>query len=477
MEKRFSKILLIGGLSLIFFLPTAHLEAQYFEENSSRLFDNMSLYLHAGPTLFFGDVHSKSPFQEDWKLGFGLGARKYFSPIFGAGIQFLGANIHGTVLNWPNGDAANLKFDASLVEFNMNATVNFSNAFFGIKPDRTINIYGLAGFGIANWMSTLRSTLNDEIINQYGVSENGTNAWTPVMVFPVGLGVNVNLSPSIGLNLESVYHITNSDKLDSYDTEDGTRDPFLYTSVGLSFKISGSNGAYVTSTTGSTANFEKDLEKQRKYQQRMAEKERRQQLREEEDQARKDRLAENKNAWGRRSSVSGLPKVVEYDPKYSFREEKPVTKKPTQSQIAEELPPSSEILVIDEGKHFITGKQTPLQSNPGDAMLVSGANTGNIDQSTLSSNVIQIPATGTFYTVQIMASQKPASNIADIRLKYYIGKQIFVSNIDGLYRYSAGYFETFEDAAAYASTLKQNGLGDAFVAIYQNGYRLLHRPK
>ena len=467
MKKRFIKILILSGLFFAYFLQSA--SAQYYEDNNNRFFNNLSLNLNAGTTLFFGDIHSQSPFQDDWKLGFGVIARKQFSPVFGLGLQFLGANLHGTLLNWPNGDAANLKFDSDLTEFNIHSTINISNAFFGFKPDRTISLYGIAGVGIANWMTTLRSTLNEDVVEQFGVGADGTNAWTPVTVFPFGVGVNISLNSNIGINLESVYHITNSDNLDAYDAGSGKNDPFLYTSVGISFKISGSGNDYSASSKSVSSNYEKDLEKQRKYQQRIADKERKKQLREEEDQNRRNKIDENKKSWGRRKGSNNLPKVAEYDPQYSFREKKAVT--PIVNRAAKEEIPRTEIIAFDEGKHFITGAQ-PKSSN-----VIPGTVVKNVNTNTLSSEIIQIPNTGTLYTVQILASQKPANNIADIRLKYYIGKQIFVSNIGGIYRYSAGYFEIYEDAVAYSKKLKSNGLSDAFVSIYQNGNRILYRPK
>ncbi len=468
MKKRFIKILILSGLFFVYFLQSAN--AQYYEENNNRFFNNLSLNLNAGTTLFFGDIHSQSPFQDDWKLGFGLIARKQFSPVFGLGLQFLGANIHGTLLNWPNGDAANLKFDSDLTEFNLHSTINLSNAFFGFKPDRTVSLYGFAGVGIANWMTTLRNTTNQDVENQYGVSDDGTNAWTPSTVFPFGIRANISLNSNIGINLEAAYHITNSDNLDAYDVGDGKNDPFLYASLGISFKISGSGDDYSSSKSVSS-NYEKDLEKQRKYQQRLADKERKKQLREEADQTRRNKIDENKKSWSRRKSTNNLPKVAEYDPQYSFRVKEEAKPTAAATNVNRETP-RTEIIAIDEGKHFITGVQPKAASTP-----IPGTIVKDVNANTLSSEIIQIPNTGTLYTVQILASQKPANNIADIRLKYYIGKQIFVSSIGGIYRYSAGYFEVYEDAVAYSKKLKGNGLSDAFVAIYQNGNRILHRPK
>ena len=476
MEKRFIKILILSGLFFSFFLHSVSVKGQYYDESNNRFFDNLNVMMSAGPTLFYGDVHTKSPFQEDWKLGFGLGLRKQISPIFSFGLQFLSTKIHGTVINWPNGDVANLKFDSDLTEFNLHTTFNLSNAFFGFKPERTLSVYGLAGFGVANWMTTLRSTVDESVVAQFGVTPEGTNAWTPVTVFPVGLGVNINLRPNIGINFESTYHITNSDQLDAYTAGKGANDPFLFTSVGISFKLMGVNNN-ISTRNSSASNYEKELEKQRKYQERIANKENKKQLREEAEQTRKNNIDNNKRSWGRRNNVANLPKVAEYDPQYSFREKEKTDNKPSTTQTIDEIP-VTEIVAIDEGKHFITGvKNTPINANPAAKSIISGSIINKVDQNTLSSEIIQIPSTGTLYTVQIMASQKPATNIKDIRLKYYIGKQIFVSQQNGVYRYSAGYFESYDDAVLYSKQLKENGLTDAFVAIYQNGNRIFSRPK
>ncbi len=476
MKKRFIKILILSGLFFSLFLHPLASRGQYYDESNNRFFDNLNLVISAGPSLFYGDIQAKSPFQEDWKLGFGIGLRKQFSPIFSVGLQFISSKLHGTIINWPNGEAANLKFDSDLSEFNLHTTFNLSNALFGFNPERTLNVYGLAGFGVSNWMSTLKSTIDESVVAQFGVSPTNTNAWTPVTVFPVGLGININLRPNIGINFESTYHITNSDQLDAYTAGNGANDSYLFTSIGLSFKLLSSDYAG-SSTRSSAGSYEKDLEKQRKYQQRIADKEKRKELREEADQERKSNIDSNKRSWGRRGSAANLPKVAEYDPQYSFKEKESIKPAKVQTKYNEDIPPS-EVIAIDEGKHFITGvANKPLNSNPTTTSLIPGSIVNKVDQNTSTMDVIQIPSNGIMYTVQIMASQRPAANIADIRLKYYIGRQLFVSQQSGVYRYSAGYFETYNEAVSYAQQLKQNGLSDAFVAIYQNGNRILYRPK
>lgn len=477
MNKRAFKFVFLTGIILNIFLITTVAVAQYYDEGGTRFFDNFVININGGPTLFFGDVQTSPPFQEDWKLGFGVIFRKQFSPLFSVGIQTLSAKLHGSVLNWPDGSAANLFFDASLIEFNLHTTINLSNAIFGYNPERTIGVYGIAGVGITNWTSTLVNSLNNDILNQNGFGPDGKNVWTPEIVFPVGIGLNINLSSNIGLNLESVYHIINSDNLDAKTTTEANNDKFLYTSVGLSFSLSGFNKTF-TRSGGGANNYDRDLAKQQKYQEKMANKERKKQLRDEQEQDRRNQIDQRKNR-GRNKIGNDFPVAAEYDLKYSFREQKVVSTKPkiTEETIAD-LPPG-EIVIIDDGKHFITGVKPAGTSTFGETNTNTklGSTLANIDENTLSSDIIRIPETGTMYTVQIMASQKPMTNIPDLRRKYFIGKQIFISQKNNMYRYSAGYFRTYEDAVIYSKQLKENGLTDAFVAIYQNGSRILYRPK
>lgn len=233
-----------------------------------------------------------------------------------------------------------------------------------------------------------------------------------------------------------------------------------------------------TRSGGGANNYDRDLAKQQKYQEKMANKERKKQLRDEQEQDRRNQIDQRKNR-GRNKIGNDFPVAAEYDLKYSFREQKVVSTKPkiTEETIAD-LPPG-EIVIIDDGKHFITGVKPAGTSTFGETNTNTklGSTLANIDENTLSSDIIRIPETGTMYTVQIMASQKPMTNIPDLRRKYFIGKQIFISQKNNMYRYSAGYFRTYEDAVIYSKQLKENGLTDAFVAIYENGSRILYRPK
>ncbi len=416
MNKRAFKLAILSGLFCSIFLNPQVAEAQHYDGGRSRFIDNFVLNLNVGPTLFYGDISLKSPLQNGSELGFGVILRKQISPTFSIGTQILNAKLHGSVLNWPNGDPANLSFDASIIEFNLHSTFNLSNAILGHNPQRIVDFYGFAGVGISNWESTSLNSETNEVRTN-GFDPEGNNAWTPELIFPMGIGVRINLSSTIGLTMESIYHIANSDNLDTYSIDKKTNDPFLYTSIGLSFNLSGLSKTSVKPGVESNS----------------------------------------------------LPLAVEYDPKFSFKEEKKVPSKPkSTTETIVDFPPT-EITVTDDGKHLITAVQPDSSTSIVTNVIV--------DENTLSSGVIHIPETGTMYTVQIMASHKPMINIPKIRRRYFTGKQIFRSQKDNMYRYSVGYFQSYEGAAIYCKQLKENGLTDAFVAMYQNGIRILHRLK
>lgn len=76
------------------------------------------------------------------------------------------------------------------------------------------------------------------------------------------------------------------------------------------------------------------------------------------------------------------------------------------------------------------------------------------------------------FRVQIFAKSKPMPNLkayfSGINFEYPI-----VENTQmGLYRYSTGSFQNFNEAARYAEQLRQRGIHDAFVVAYRNNQRI-----
>jgi len=80
--------------------------------------------------------------------------------------------------------------------------------------------------------------------------------------------------------------------------------------------------------------------------------------------------------------------------------------------------------------------------------------------------------TGTVYRVQVLAKSQPLPSVAYLKNKLGITAEVFENYQDGVYRYSAGTFATYREALAYSQQLKQAGIHDAFVVVYQNNRRV-----
>lgn len=85
-----------------------------------------------------------------------------------------------------------------------------------------------------------------------------------------------------------------------------------------------------------------------------------------------------------------------------------------------------------------------------------------------STTAISTP-NGFYYTVQIGASPKPLPN--NYYDKYQFDYPIDVLQIDNLYKYSVGKFQTLKEANKYSAVVKQKGL-QCFIVAYNNGKKI-----
>ncbi|MGQ9847358.1 MAG: SPOR domain-containing protein [Bacteroidales bacterium] len=85
-----------------------------------------------------------------------------------------------------------------------------------------------------------------------------------------------------------------------------------------------------------------------------------------------------------------------------------------------------------------------------------------------STTTISTP-NGFYYTVQIGASPKPLPN--NYYDKYQFEYPVDVLQIDNLYKYSVGKFQTLKEANKYSAVVRQKGL-QCFVVAYNNGKKI-----
>lgn len=492
MKRRF--IIILICISTFFAFNTSKSAfGQYFDNSQTAgFFGNFSINANIGTALPFADVSQDfKPYQDDWQMAYGAIFRKQFSPIFGIGGQFLMGNLHGTVLTWGDGSTADQYFDSEFMEMNIHAVINLSNLIFGYNENRTVHLYSTIGLGVANWASIRRDINNDAEISRSGFDVNNAKAWTPSLSIPVGLGMYFAVGKKFGFNIEGSMHRLNSDDLDAYVSGKSNQDLYSYLSVGVTYNLSSVGNVFRKAGKQET-NYDREARKLEKYQERLAKKNKRDEVRDEMEQERKTNIEKSKRS--RRDPSAGMPKVIEYDATYNHESIRNINKQFNNKVVnppVEEMFKGEKELVFDEGKHFITGvgkkKTIPttsaniisardalkLKTNSYESLTVTDGR-GRTTTSIISGGILTIPETGKIYTVQIMASRVPANNISDYREKYGIHQPIYYTLQNGLYRYSTGLFTNYYDAQTYANIIKRNGLGDAFVATYNNGQRVLN---
>lgn len=475
MKYRSIKALVCCSFILVFLLSPWQGFSQRYMEGGNSFWNNVSITGTVGTTLFFGDVSFEStPYQEDWKIGYGVIFRKQFSPIFGLGFQFMKGQLHGTKLSFQDGSAANLYFEGDIMEFNVHTVINFSNLIMGENPERLLNVYAYLGIGVASWSSILKDFETNAVIATSGFDDTGVAAWTPEMIYPVGIGLNLMLTQKLDLNADIGFRMVNSDEVDARATGNVKSDYYSYASIGFSYKISGSGGLF-RSGKNREVNYDKEARKQMRYQNRQLKKDEKSINRKRlEDQRLEEELAGKSDKKSkRRTRDDGLPKVVEYDVIYTKSQAFDIGASQLANQTGTGKVVASTEVIVDEGKHFITGAQNVVaEQNELNNQFIDQTPIANLRDVISADAAINIPNQGLVYTVQILATRIPEKSVSAMKLKYGIDKQIYVFKSGALYRYSAGLFNTYDEALVYSRKLHYNNLTDAFVTAYENGIRI-----
>jgi hypothetical protein len=208
------KWLIVPGVFLLLFLPIVSLP-QTQGTLGRRFFSNWSISLSGGPNIFFGDLKVNrfwpaNTNMNEWCFAGSFMLTRQISHVFAIRGQVLYGQIAGTKRNYKDGSPANQYFDGNIFEYNLNATINFSNLFFRYKPQRKFFIYGTIGAGLSNWHTKVKNLQTHEVIGGSGSTSN----WTTEIVIPAGLGAYVNLGDKVNLGLEWTLRALNSDKLD-----------------------------------------------------------------------------------------------------------------------------------------------------------------------------------------------------------------------------------------------------------------------
>jgi len=205
---------------------------------SGRFFNNWSINMNAGTTLFFGDINEYliSRYQSEWQLAYGITLSKQLTPVFGLRGQLLNGKISGTKLKFKNGSPANLKFNADFFEYNVNVTLNLNHLFSPDNQQNLVSVYGFIGVGMSNWSTKLRNIETNTIVASNGQKGKGLKKLTNEGMMPAGLGLDIHLSKKWNLTVESGFRMVNSDKLDA--AIGGFKyDMYNYSSLGITYTL------------------------------------------------------------------------------------------------------------------------------------------------------------------------------------------------------------------------------------------------
>ncbi len=84
----------------------------------------------------------------------------------------------------------------------------------------------------------------------------------------------------------------------------------------------------------------------------------------------------------------------------------------------------------------------------------------------------EIPDTGEYYRVQILALRNDRLTVEIVKEKHRITEDLFIDYADGWYRYTVGNCSTLEEARQLKSAMRAKGFRDAFITRFTNGERI-----
>jgi hypothetical protein len=192
----------------------------------SVLLKNWSVNINGGQTSFFGEVSlyddelsQKLSKEGSWAYGFIIS--RQMTPVFGLSGQI--------VLGTLKGADARSKFQADIMEYTLNTTINFVNLFMP-DNDARFFLYGKLGAGQFQFKSRL-------VYDDPDKPEKYVESETPEFLYVLGGGAYYKISNSFDVNAEATARLVNNDKLDATSNNKNDNDYYSYISLGLTYKI------------------------------------------------------------------------------------------------------------------------------------------------------------------------------------------------------------------------------------------------
>ena len=369
--------------------------------------------LNSGSSLFFGDVKQK----KFWPVSsnqneWRLGAGLNIFRQFSPVFSAGGQALYGQ-LSGTRRDA-NQYFESDYIEFTLNANVSLTNLIWKYDPSRHYNVYLLAGVGLTNYNSTVYNLASGAVIAQVGNGYgSGLGGRTLEGILTGGIGLSYQLNDKLSLHFETTNHMMNSDMMDNW-VSGFKYDFYNYTSIGIAYKF-----------------------------------------------------GQKRKVMAGRVVQPALHKTGTGE-----RQPEPMKKGNTITPVQQ---PATKT------EQPVQPQAKPVEKNVEHPQT---ARTNTFQQKKESSKVavkqpVKMPVRPILeYRVQIRARYGKALSITYLKNRYHITHSTIREDMhDGYYIYTIGSFDTYEQARARRDTLRRvNGIRDAFVVAFRNGYRLDKLP-
>jgi len=214
MRKLFLCFIFLG-----FLLMSVHSVSQVQGVLSKKWYGNWSVGISGGPNMYWGhlSVNDYWPVSENidgWKYAGTFYLTRQFSHVFALRGQVMYGEIAGSKRSYTDGTPYDKYFEGTLLEYNLNTTINLSNLLFRYKPERIFFIYGTVGAGVTSWNTTVKDLQTHELIGDSG----SVGKWTYSLVVPAGLGAYFNIADRVNLGFEWTVRAVNTEKLNASKT-------------------------------------------------------------------------------------------------------------------------------------------------------------------------------------------------------------------------------------------------------------------
>lgn len=235
--------IIIITIILLGFTAASQVNAQY---SRYRFHEQWYFGVSLGSNSFYGDLTDRkntfarnNPFQGDFykdrKFMYGFDMTKRFNSIFYMRGSLIWGNIAST------SETENMYFRSNMRELSISAMFNFSEIIMGEDPDRPLNVYGFIGIGSARYTTYKRDLITDTVVSSVGIGRDGK---AKGILFPMGLGVNYQITDDICVNGEITLRRLEADNLDSHLDDAKQFEGYGYLSLGISYRFNMPQGMF-----------------------------------------------------------------------------------------------------------------------------------------------------------------------------------------------------------------------------------------